>query len=86
MLLEEVKNYLRIDGSEDDMLLTSFITAAKQYIYGSTGVYVDDTDQLHLLALKILISHWYDNREPVGKADNLAFSLESIVTQIKYVK
>jgi uncharacterized phage protein (predicted DNA packaging) len=86
MLLDDLKNYLRIDGSEDDLLLTSLITAAKQYIYGATGVYVDDTDQLHLLALKILISHWYDNREPIGKADNLSFSLESIVTQIKYVK
>ena len=40
--------------------------------------------ELYNLAIKILVSHWYENREVLGKADRLAHSLDSIITQLKY--
>jgi uncharacterized phage protein (predicted DNA packaging) len=83
-MLGEVKEYLRIDGSEEDSFLVSLITAAKAYIKNATGKVIDEDNDLHRLAVNLLVSHWYENREVIGKADKLAFSLESILLQITY--
>ena len=40
--------------------------------------------ELAKLAARILISHWHENREAVGKAEQLAFSLQSILVQLQY--
>ncbi|MFD2681211.1 head-tail connector protein [Bacillus seohaeanensis] len=85
-MLNEVKQYLRIeeDWVEEDTQLNSLITAAKAYIKNATGVKVDELNDLHKLAVCMLVVHWYENREIVGKADSLAFSLESIIFQIQF--
>lgn len=83
-MLEEVKQYLRIDGSEDDSFLTSLLSAAKEYITNATGIVVDESNDLHKLAVNLLVTNWYENREPIGKAEKLAFSLESIFIQMRY--
>lgn len=83
-MLEEVKAYLRIDGSEEDTFLTSLILASKEYIKNATGITVDETKDLHKLAVNLMVSHSYENRLPIGKGNTLAFSLESILTQMKY--
>lgn len=80
--LEEAKSYLKVENSDDDITITSLITASDLYIKNSCGNYIEN--DLSTLAQKLLIAHWYENREPVGKADKLAFSLESILIQIKY--
>lgn len=84
LLLNEVKQYLRIelDWTEEDNLLSSFINAAKSYVKNATGKTVDATKEIHKLAIYLLVTHWYENREVVGKADKLAFSLDSILMQI----
>lgn len=82
--LEEAKEYLRVDGNEEDMLITSLITAAEQYIKNSTSKDVNLNDELAKLAARILIAHWYENREPVGKTGKLSFSLQSILIQLQY--
>jgi len=83
-MLEEVKGYLGADGSEYDSILTPLISAAQIFIINGTRPDVDVTNELYKLALKLLVNHWYENREPIGKADKLAFSLESIFLQLKY--
>jgi uncharacterized phage protein (predicted DNA packaging) len=83
-MLLEVKTYLRIDGTEDDILLSSLILAAKEYIKNATGIEIDETKDLHKLAVSLLVAHWHENREVIGKADKLAFSLESILFQLQY--
>jgi hypothetical protein len=35
------------------------------------------------LAQLMLISHWYENREPEGKADKLAYGLSGIILQLQ---
>lgn len=80
--LSEVKEFLRIDGDEDDRQLTSIIIAAEDYIKNATRSDVDTKSELYKTAAKLLISNWYENREPIGKATTLAFSLESILIQL----
>ncbi|KAB2459729.1 phage gp6-like head-tail connector protein [Bacillus sp. CH126_4D] len=82
--LEEAKEYLRVDGDEEDSLISSFITAAEIYIKNATSKNVDLKSELAKLAARILIAHWYENREAVGKAEQLAFSLQSILVQLQY--
>lgn len=86
MLLDEVKQYLRLepDYVEEDFLLDSLILAAGQFIKSNTGIAVNVENDLHVLAIRLLVSHWYENREVVGKADKLAYSLDSILFQMNY--
>ena len=82
-MLEEVKQYLRIDGIEEDIEIQSLIDAAEEYLSNS-GAVKNQTNPLYKLAVKMLVSNWYENREPIGKAEKLAFSLESLISQLKY--
>jgi uncharacterized phage protein (predicted DNA packaging) len=87
-LLNETKEYLRIeaDYTEEDPFLSNLILAAKEYVKNATSVVVDDSNGLHRLAIYILISHWYENREAVNMGSvskNLEFSLKSILLQIE---
>jgi uncharacterized phage protein (predicted DNA packaging) len=82
-LLDDVKFYLRIDGNDEDESIQRLIKSADTVISNAVGT-VDQTSELYTLAVKFLVSHWYENREVVGKADNLPFSLESIIYQLKY--
>ncbi|OUZ05857.1 DNA-packaging protein, partial [Aeromicrobium sp. PE09-221] len=84
LTLEEAKKYLRVDGDEDDDLIASFIEAAEIYIKNATSKNVDLRSELAKLAARILIAHWHENREAVGKAEQLAFSLQSILIQLQY--
>lgn len=83
-MIEEVKQYLRIDEVEDDIILLSLIGSSKLYIQNATGVSVDENNDLHKLAVMLLVAHSYENRLPIGKGEKLEFSLDSILTQIKY--
>ena len=56
------------------------------YISGlqNAGIKKDYQNELYNLAIKLLVIHWYENREIVGSANKLAFSLENIITQLQY--
>ena len=41
-------------------------------------------NDLYKLAIKMLVLHWYENREVIGNANKLSFSLDNIITQLKY--
>ncbi|HEF1856063.1 DNA-packaging protein [Bacillus thuringiensis] len=84
LTVEEAKLYLRVDGNEEDDLITSFVIAAEIYIKNATSKNVNLKSELAKLAARILIAHWYENREAVGKAEQLAFSLQSIFVQLQY--
>lgn len=83
-MLEDIKLYLRIDGDEEDSLISSLIMAAKIFIQNATGVKVDEKNDLHTLAVKLMVSHSYENRLPIGEGEKLAFSLDSILLQMRY--
>lgn len=87
-MLEEMKLYLKVDGNEEDALIEAITLAAKEYIKNAVGV-VDKESELYKIVLKLLVSHWFQNREIFvsGRATmaNLSFSVESILYQLKYV-
>ena len=61
--LQEAKTYLRIDGEEEDSLLATLISAARQHC----GNYLNaslptETPPPVKQALLILISHFYEQR------------------------
>lgn len=63
LVLLEVKNYLRVDFSEDDNLITGLMSAADGYLRSSVGELYDDTDERAKTLSLIVISDLYDNRE-----------------------
>lgn len=74
LTLAEVKIHLRVDDSSEDTLITTYITAARQYVEGyqnriylSTDTEVTTEAMTHLekAACLLLIGHWYENRQAV---------------------
>lgn len=83
MLLNDVKLYLRVDDYTEDEVIQGMIDAAKQYIQTGTGVTFDETNARHLLTLKMIVAHWYDNRGLVGNTTELPFTVTSQLLQIE---
>ncbi|MBJ8026215.1 head-tail connector protein, partial [Bacillus cereus] len=54
LTVEEAKKYLRVDGDEEDDLITSFVIAAEIYIKNATSKNVDLKSELATLAARIL--------------------------------
>ena len=82
--LDDAKNFLRVDGTEDDGLIQALIAASAAYIANAAGDTVDTTSPVYDQAQRILVVHWYENREPVGQANIMAYSLESMILQLRY--
>lgn len=85
--ISEMKEYLRVDGEDEDDTIISLINSAESYLKNA-GCALTDAEgtplKLAQLAIKQLVVHWYENREPVGKSDRLTFSLDNIITQLQY--
>lgn len=81
--LDDAKAFLRVDGTDDDGLIQSLIDASAAYIENAAGA-VDTASPVYDLAQKLLIVHWYENREPIGQANVLVYSLESMILQLRY--
>lgn len=83
--LSDVKTFMRIDHDEEDTLLSSLLMASESYIKNATHINVDTTSPLFDLGQQILVGHWYENREAVGKTSGaILFGLDSILTQLMY--
>lgn len=62
MDLQKVKNYLRIDYDEDDLLITGFISAAKEYL-SNAGVPERTDSEMYNIVVLMLVALFYENRE-----------------------
>lgn len=86
MTLKEIKDYLRIDSdiTYDDTLIEALHLAAIQYIQEATGKTYDDSNELYKLLVKILITHWYENREAVQEAGRaeVPYSITALLNHI----
>ena len=83
--IEEVKQYLRVDGTEEDAFLTSLIAAAQVYLYNATGNQFDETNHLAKLFCLVLITDWYENREHTGRpGDTVRPIVASILAQLAH--
>lgn len=81
----EAKKYLRleVDYTDEDVDIEALIAAAEGYLTNA-GCTLNAGDEVAKLAVKMLVIHWYENREPIGQANKLAFGLQSLITQLKY--
>jgi uncharacterized phage protein (predicted DNA packaging) len=87
MTLDELKIFLRIDGNDDDLLIESLQKSAEEYLTNA-GILKDYSKELYKLGIKILVTHWFDNRGVQSDKTNnkLSFSLDTIITQLKYTQ
>ena len=83
MNIEELKLFLRIDDNEEDNLIQGLQLSAEEYL-NNAGINKDYSKELYKLAVKLLVNHWYSNREVIGSAEKLAYSLDTIILQLKY--
>lgn len=82
-MLQEIKEYMRIDEDYEDLLIQTLIISAESYL-SNAGAIVNYENSLYKLAVKMLVLHWYENREVIGDAKKLSYSLDSIITQLVY--
>lgn len=82
--IDEVIAYLREENTDDVQAeVRPLIAGAYAYLKRS-GPKVPETDEEYKTCVKILVNHWYENREPVGNTQYLAFGLQSMITQLQY--
>lgn len=82
MKLDEIKEYLRIEHVEEDEVLSALQKASEEYMKNA-GCVKNYDSELYKHAIKILISHWYDNRGITAVSNPVSYSIESIIYQIK---
>lgn len=87
MELENLKKYPRIDEDDDsdNETIKDLQKAAEEYLTNA-GVKIDYEKQLYCLAVKLLVTHWYDNRiiTTDKNQSKLPFSLDAIIMQLKF--
>lgn len=87
MTLSDIKLFLRIDTNDDDSLIETLRLAAIQYIQEATGKQYDDNSELYNLLIKILVVHWYENREAIqdGNRTEAPHTITSLLNHIALV-
>lgn len=83
LTLNEAKNYLRVDSSDDDSLIESLVSAAIEYCQtyrGETyGEYLVCPDMVKQ-AMRYLVSQWYDQRAPIGQAtEEMSYTIKNLL-------
>lgn len=84
--LDETKEYLRLDGDEEDNLIESLVKASEEYLKNSTGKTYDNTNNLARLFCLLLVVDWYENRGlTAGKVgDKIRPVINSMLAQLNY--
>ena len=83
--LEEMKNYLRVDFEDDDVILESFISAAEKLCMDVARCEDAETfaqEKNAKIAVMYAVAYWYEHRE---EADHhqLTLSLRSLLFGIR---
>ena len=88
---EEVKNYLRVDGEEDNALISRLMTVAEAYLAGAVENYdkhVRDDGKFRaraeMVAL-VIIQELYENRNQGGReTKDFGFTVRSLISHLQY--
>lgn len=86
LTLDEVKQYLRVDSSDEDTLIESLITAAGSLVTDvSRKEELDPSQELIKMATLYTVAYLYEHRE---KADyhELTLTLRSLLFGVREVK
>lgn len=86
LTLEETKNWLRVDGTNEDTLIQTLIGASETYLSNAVEVEFDNTHDLAKLFCLVLCADWYENRELIGSqpSDKVRFTCQSIMAQLQH--
>jgi len=79
--LEEIAEYARIDTAEEN--IQSFVDSAEAYLLNA-GIAKNESSPIYKLAVKMLVTFWYDNRIPSGDTTAQPFGLAGLITQLQY--
>lgn len=96
-LLDEFKEYVRVDGDDENQSLSTFLSSA-QSVLKNAGVTLPENYYLningqdiyaeHRLAVLVLASHFYENRQIASQnaQNQIPFSIQTLILQLKWVK
>ncbi|MGE7932120.1 head-tail connector protein [Viridibacillus arvi] len=99
-LLVDLKEYLRIDGDDENTSLSSFLQASISYLENSgvtqpSNYYLQvgevDVYAQHRLAVHMLATHFYENRNVINPTSikvaqiPIPYGLQSLILQLKWV-
>jgi uncharacterized phage protein (predicted DNA packaging) len=79
--LQDVKDYCKIEYSDDDVIINSILIASKSYIKNYTGL-TDETVDLKedlTIALLVLCNDMFENREFIVQKDKINLVVKSIL-------
>ncbi len=84
--LAACKQYMRVDGDDDDVLIGSLMSAAKEYLRNA-GIEEPDSEEhsLYTTAVHSLTLHYYDHRDAVGEEQAFPTGLRPIINQLKHI-
>lgn len=89
MTLEQVKDYLRVDGDDDDNIIQVMMEAAKEYIVSAVGEY-DEEDKTAEILFCAIVQNLYDNRElmqsDIQQRKRIEYTFGSIILQLQLKK
>lgn len=91
----EIKQYLRIDTTNEDTLIETIKNAAISYCETALNRPILDSNmdttntwevpESIRIAIYMLIAHWYENRLPIGQVtEEMAFSVNSILSPHRF--
>lgn len=81
--VEDLKNSLRIDNTEDDKLIQTFINSAEGYIKNAVGKQADglESDDRYTVAVIFLAGMYYENRAETEV--KIPYQIRSIIGQLQ---
>lgn len=83
--LDEAREWLRLDNTDNDAVITGLIEGAAQYIEIATGLIPLDqaASPLAKTATKFLLSLWYDPTQ--ADTDKLQRSIDNLLKAVAHV-
>lgn len=84
MELAIIKQYLKVDFDDDDVLITTMQNASETYLTNA-GVVCSYENPLYELAVLLLVTNWYENRNTViigSVSRSIEYSLKHILAQL----
>lgn len=88
LTIYDVKNFIRVDGDDDDMSISALMEAADSYMAGAVDNYAETYSNASKswqakadLAKKMLIADWYENRTPTERP--VSPSIRLLLTQLQ---
>lgn len=86
--IDKLKNYLRIDISDEDNLLADFLITARGYLQGAVTNFEENYTASEEFAAKadflqmVLAAEYYQNRS--NDDHNLSYTIRTLITQLQY--